>query len=515
MASSAGQHCGVAPHEDRIESAEPGFALEEMAVNGWTSGATGREQGASTLLAALIVCLMMAGVAAGQAAQQPEGSKPQEGGKQQPQQPAPPEDSPEPLANAKRPYESLFGGASTEKETGTRVNFNGSVIEVYDQDELEEGEPQLGGLYTSFTGDVDYKRNGTRMQFAASGGGNLRYYHEISQFLAADYRGTAGVEADVARRTTLVLNQAVSLSPVSLPNLFATPLPPEIGDPVPPGNSNFAVTNDKFITSTTIGSLEHRFSVQSQLVVRGNYRYNHYLGEASQNGDWSMLDSGVVYRHRLTEARSIRTGYSYRRASYSYTNLLTGAGAQPNEHNVFVGVAVNRVFSSSQRTTVSLDGGTSLFGVTSPTQLLQPGDKLRLVFDATVAHSIGKTWLFVGQFDRGSQFDQGYGGPVFANAVSVSASGFLNSRTDFTAWASLTDGEPIVVAPNSQGFTTSTYGGRLRYALSRNWALTGEYFRYKYDFTNSPPYPFLIGVPQKFARNSIRGGVVVFFPLVP
>ena len=457
-------------------------------------------------LAAMVVCVFVAGAAAGQTTKPKE-----EEGKQQP---ATPEDSPEPLANLRQPYEALFGGASTEKESGTRVNFNGSVIEAYDEDEVDQGEPQLGGLYTSVTGDVDYTRNGTRMQFAASGGASLRYYHQISQFLAIDYRGTAGMEADVARRTTLVVNQALSLSPVSLPNLFATPLPPEIGDPVPPGNSNFAVTNDKFVTSTTAGSLEHRFSIQSQLVVRGNYRYNHYLGEASQNGDWSMLDSGVTYRHRLTEARSVRAGYSYRRASYSYTDVVTGVGAQPNEHNVFVGVAVTRSFSSSQRTTLSIDGGTSLFGVTSPTQLLQPGDKLRFVFDAAVAHSIGKTWLLAGEFDRGSQFDQGYGGPVFANALSLTAGGFVNRRTDINAWVSRTDGEPIV-AVTSQGFSTTTYGGRVRYALSRNWALTGEYFRYKYDFINSPPYPFLIGVPQRFARNSIRGGVVVFFPLVP
>jgi len=482
-----------------------------MSLSGWTSLVLRRVRSANTLIAALIVCLTMAGVAAGQTTQQQEGGKPKEGGKQQPE---PPEDSPEPLGTARRPYGALFGGASTQKETGNRVNFNGSVVEVYDRGEGEEGEPQLGGLYTSFTGDVDYTRTGTRVQFAAGGGANVRYYHQISQFLAADYRGNVGVQADPSVRTTLVFNEALAVSPVSLPNLFATPLPPEIGEPAPPGNSNFAVTNEKFITSMTIGSLEHRFSVQSQLVVRGNYRYNHYFGDQSQNVDWAMLDSGVVYRHRLTEARSIRTGYSYRRASYSYTNLLTGQGAQPNEHNVFVGVAVNRSFSSSQRTTVSLDGGTSLFGVTSTTQLLQPGNKLRFVFDAAVAHSIGKTWLLVGEFDRGSQFDQGYGGPVFANAFSASASGFVSTRTDITVWASHTDGDPIA-AIGDQGFTTATYGGRVRYALSRNWALTGEYFRYKYDFTNAPPFPFLFGVPQKFARNSIRGGVSVFFPLVP
>jgi hypothetical protein len=41
-----------------------------------------------------------------------------------------------------------------------------------------------------------------------------------------------------------------------------------------------------------------------------------------------------------------------------------------------------------------------------------------------------------------------------------------------------------------------------------------EYFRYSYDFTTAPDFPFVIGVPAQFARNSIRGGVLVFLPLL-
>jgi hypothetical protein len=459
-----------------------------------------------TLLAAFGLCLCLTGVAASQTTQPREQeSRPE---------PATPEDSPEPLANAKPPYDALFGGASTQTRPGNSLNFNGSIVEVYDQDQVDEGEPQLGGLYTSFSGDVDYRRSGSRGQMAATGGVNLRYYHQLSEFLAAEYHGSAGVEVEVAPRTTLLLNEAVLLAPVALPNLFATPLPPEVGDPIPPGNSNFAVTNDKFVTSATAASVEHRFSARAQLVARGNFRYSHYLGEVNPNSDWSMLDSGAVYRHRLTETRSVRAGYSYRRASYSFAGSLPGRGPQPDEHNFFVGVAVNRAFSAGQRTMLSIDGGTSVFGATSPVDFLQPGNRLRFVFDASVAHQIGKTWLFAGAFDRGSQFDQGYGGPVFANAFSLTATGFLNARTDVTAWVSRTDGEPVL-AVTGQGFSTTTAGGRLRYALSRRWALTGEYFHYTYDFTNSPNYPFLIGVPQRFARNSIRGGVSVFWPILP
>jgi hypothetical protein len=457
------------------------------------------------VLATFVVCLCLADVAAAQT------TKPQESTQQEPTEP---EDSPEPLANAKPPYDALFGGASTNRRPGHTLNLNASVVEVYDQDEVDEGEPQLGGLYTSFTGDVDYWRSGSRIQVAASGGANLRYYHQLSAFLAADYRGSAGLEAALANRTTLYVSQALSLTPTSLPNLFATPLPPELGDPVPPGNSNFAVTRDTFVTSVTAASVEHFYSVRSQLVVRGSVRYNEYLGESNANGDWSMLDSGVVYRYRVTEARSVRAGYSYRRASYAFTASPDGRGPQPDEHNVFAGVAINRAFSAGQRTMASIDGGTAVFGATSPGDLRQPFNRLRFVMNAAVAHQIGQTWLFVGAFDRGNRFDQGNGAPVFGNAWSVSAGGFVNTRTDVTAWVSHTEGEPVL-AVSGQGFTTSTAGGRVRYALSRRWAVVGEYFRYKYDFNNSPDYPFLTGVPQRFARSSVRFGVVAFWPIVP
>jgi hypothetical protein len=460
------------------------------------------------LLAAFGLCLCLAsdGVA--------QTTKPKEKEKGNKPERTTPEDSTEPLGNARPPYEAIFFAASTPARRGSSLAFNASVVEVYDQDEVDEGEPQLDGLYTSFTGDLDFRRSDSRTTWAANGGANLRYYQQLDQFLAADYRGSAGVETGVASRTTLFLNEALSLSPVSLPNLFATPLPPEVGDPVPPGNSNFALTDDKYVTSATAASIEHRFSVRSQLVVRGNYRYSHYLGDVSPNSDWSILDSGVVYRFRVAEARSLRAGYSYRWASEAWnTPRAGGREAKAGEHSFFVGAALNREFSDRQRTMLSIDAGTSVFSAQSSTDLLPAGYERQFVLDAALAHQIGETWLLVAAFDRGSQFDQGNGAPVFANAVSLSATGFLSPRADFSAWVSYTAGEPVL-SGTAQGFTTGTAGGRVRFAVARRVALTAEIFRYRYDFTDSPNFPFLTGVPLRFARNSIRGGVVITLPIV-
>jgi hypothetical protein len=163
---------------------------------------------------------------------------------------------------------------------------------------------------------------------------------------------------------------------------------------------------------------------------------------------------------------------------------------------------------------LSFEGGTSVFSSTAPTGLLRDADRLRFVYDAAVAHQIGATWLLVGSLDRGSQFDQGYGGPVFADSVTGSVTGFFNSRTDITASVAYTEGESLLAIAGRR-FSMALGGARLRFALSRNWALTGEYFRYSYDFTNAPDFPTLIGVTERFTRNSIRGGVLVFLPLSP
>ena len=439
---------------------------------------------------------------------QTTGRRPPE---QQPEQTSPP-DSPVPLDNARRPFEALFGGTGSQPPQGHAVTFNGSVQEVYDRDQVEEGEPQLGGLYTLFTGNVDLKRYGSRTQLAAAAGVNLRYYTQVSDFLASDYQGSFGVETRVTDQTTVRADQVVGYSLVALPGLFATPLPPELGG-LPPG-SIYAVSKDRFITSATTGAVEHGFSVRSQLIARGSVRYSHYFAEDTPTSDWSTLDAGAAYRYRLTETRSLRAGYNYRRASYSLEFAPNGQGPQPDEHNLFVGVAVERAYSDENRTMLRFEGGPSIFSATAPAGLLNEQSRMRFVYNAAVAQQFGTTWLLVGSSSRGSQFDQGYGGPVFADALTGSLTGFFNTRADLTASFAYTNGESLL-AIGGREFSMTNGGARFRYALSRNWALTAEYFRYAYDFTNAPAFPELIGVDEKFTRNSIRGGVLVFLPISP
>ncbi len=428
------------------------------------------------------------------------------------QEQPPPEDSPEPLGNARRPYRGLFGGANTGSRRETVVNFNGSASGVYDQDELADDEAsQLEGFYTNFTADVDYGRYDSHTEVSANGGANLRYYTQFSEFLAADYHGSAGVKTLVAPHTSVLVSESVMYSPVGIPGLFANPLPPELGDPLPPA-SNFAVTNDKVLNLLTTAGVEHAFSLRSQLTANASYRFTNYYAEDAPTSDWSTLDSGVAYRYRVTETRSLRAGYNYRKASYALPNLPSGQGPQPDEHNFFIGGAFDRAFTAHQKTMVSFEAGPSIFNAAATSDLLQASDRVRFSFAAAVAHQIGKSWLLAGSYNHGSQFNQGYGGPVFADEYYASVTGFFSARTDITASVAHTQGQSVLTLAGRE-FVTSAAGASLRHALSRNWALTAQYFYYAYDFTNAPGLPALIAVPDKFARNSLRGGVSVFLPL--
>jgi hypothetical protein len=422
----------------------------------------------------------------------------------------PEDETREPLGGAKRPYRALFGGASTAEQPATSFAFSGSAVEVFDNDQVATGTPQLGGLYTNLGGDLQYGHRGSRTQVSAIGGANVRYYSQLRQFLAADYRAGVDLSTRITPRTTLFATEFLSYSPAAVPTLFANPLTAEVGESLST-SSRYAVIRGKLLMTGTTATLEHDFSVRSQLAATGGYRYSRYFGATTPASDWSTSNAVLTYRYRVTSAGSLRGSYEHRRASYGLRDTPDIPGVQPSEHRMLVGGVLERANTSDQRTFVSLRGGTSVFTATTTNDRVQV-QALRFVFDAAVAHQFGRTWLLAALFDRGSQFNQGYGGPLFADSVYASATGFFSDRMDLTASVAHTRGRSILTIAEPRFITTSA-GARFRVALSRQWALSAEYLRYHYDFSNQPLLPAVLGVPNVFRRNSIRGGVSMYLPV--
>lgn len=427
-------------------------------------------------------------------------------------------DPSDPMRAARRPYRALFGGASIDREPASGTRLNGSIFQVWDENLLAELAPpsptttelQLSGAYLNLLGDLNYVRRGTRLQLAATGGANARYYTGLGKFAANNYHTEVGLSARPSPLLTISANQGVSYAPVFLFGLFAQALPPTLGDVRSP-DSIFAVNDDRALNVDSGAEVERRFSARTLLNGKVGYRRSHYLAVTPRGTDFSTIDAGGGLRYRLTEDNDFRVGYAYRNATFTGSSLFGPIPQQPVEHNLHVGVAFHPSLSEQRRTILTFEGGTSLVNAALATNQFVTRRQLRLVGDISLAHQMGRTWLLVGTFKRGTGFVQGLAGPVFTDAVSMTTSGFLHPRVDVAASIGYSNGEPSLVG-SVIAFSTTTADARLRVALSTRWAFTAEYLFYHYDFSQVLT-TFVSGLDPRVKRNVVRGGINLWLPV--
>ena len=420
------------------------------------------------------------------------------------------------MTEARRPYDALFGGAIIELEPANGLRLNASVFEAWDQNLLAEftspntsSALRVSGAYTNLLGDLTYTRRTARFQVAAVAGGNARYYSNVNAFAANDYHGGGGVALRPTASTTMAVNQSLSYAPVYLFGLFADALPVPLGN-VASLDSAFAVSDDRAVTTNSSAELEQRLTARTLLALKGDFMRSHFTVVSPRGTDFSSVSASGDYRYRLTQDNDLRLGYTYRQASFQGTEPFGLRPQQPAEHNLHLGVVFHPALSDRRRTIVTFEGGTSLVNSAISSEPFTLRRQLRLVGDATVAHQMAETWLLVGAVKRGTGFVQGLGAPVFTDAVSVTASGFFNRRTDLLTSVAYSNGEPSLVG-SVVTFSTTSANARLRVALTSRWAFISEYVFYHYDF--SKVLPLAAGLDPRVKRNTIRAGITLWMPV--
>jgi hypothetical protein len=431
------------------------------------------------------------------------------------QEPPPEPRSTPPPRTSNPPLRALFGSSETEPELTRGVDVTGSVFEVYDQNLLADVGLQAPsrllqrrGAYTGLLGDVRYVRRGSRLQLAGTGGASARYYPGLSEFVAADYHAGFGVSARTTPLTTVAVNQTFSYSPIFLLGLFVNAQEPLLGE-ARDSVTDFAVTDDRSVTTGTSVEVERRLSDRSLGIATGSYRRSHYLVANPNGTDFTTLDGGALYRYLLSEDHDLELGYTYRRAQYTGDQSFAPR-PEPNEHIVNAGFSYHPMLSELRPTVVTFDIGTAIVQAPVPTDVFQLTGQVRIVGSASVLHQAGRTWLLEGAFRRGTAFVEGLGAPVFVDAVSATANGFLNRRTDVLLSLSHSNGEPSLVGTITT-FSTTSLNARVRVALSSRWALTSEYLFYRYDFSKIPD--LLPGLDPRVKRNSVRAGLSLWLPV--
>lgn len=428
------------------------------------------------------------------------------------------EETANPTTDPRRPVRAVFGGAANRPDLKTTLDFNGTVMEAYDQNRLADATSpdssplaNSDGFFTSLLGDLVFRRRGTRVEGAVTGGTSARYYRDLKQFLATDYHGGAGVAARFSPRTTLRMDGAFSRAPVDLIGVFADAIPPTLGQTLP-SSTDFAVNTNRSDTWATSASLGRRLAERSDVTFNGTLRRTAFLGTpvlpaavpigTASNG-FVELTAGATYVKRFSPSAGLRLGYYFRNAQFS------GVSSTPKEHGLDIGIDVNRALSESRRTTFALKTGSAYIQAGLPSTPGALGGQFRMLVDAALSHQLGETWLVVGSYKRGTEVVDNLSAPTFSDAVTLTASGFLSSRVDFLSSLSYSEGEPSLTA-SPQRFTTYAGNARLRVALGERWAISTEVLRYQYDFSRTPT--LARGFNPRFGRTMVRAGLSMWVP---
>ncbi len=327
-------------------------------------------------------------------------------------------------SDPRRPVRAVFGGAANRPDLKTSLDFTGTVMEAYDQNRLADAtSPETSplansdGFYSSLAGDLVFKRRGTRLEGAVTGGSSARYYRDLQKFLATDYHTGAGIAARLSSRTSLRLDGAFSRAPVDLIGVFADAIPPTLGQTLP-SSTDYAVNSNQSDTWVSSASLSRRLTERSDVSFNGSVRRTAFLGTppvalspvvigGASNG-FVELTGGAGYVKHVTPSAGLRLGYYFRNAQYK------GATSSPKEHGLDIGLDFNRALSDSRRTMLSLKTGSAYIQAGLPSSSGVLGGQFRMLVDAALSRQLGETWLVVTSFKRGTEVVENLSAPVFS-----------------------------------------------------------------------------------------------------
>ena len=412
-------------------------------------------------------------------------------------------------AQTARPYNSLFGGTGNNQYRHQELTSQVMVAEGYDtnvlaaQPQSNPRGPQIGGGFTSLSAEAHYGIKNRSVEFTSQGGTDLRYFNSVHEIAPLQHWLGAGVSVQLGRSTSAMVNEAFSYTPSYLYGLFAKVQPPTLGDTVPPA-SNYNVSDRRSYTSNTVLRIDRNVGRRGVWDLTGDYRTTTFTSPTLIYPSFETYSGGTHYSFPVSRDARLRLGYDYRRGNYAL-------GTSPVQHDIGLGVDYDRALSRSRRTRLGFNFGSSVIDGPPPGRQTDPAvTQVRAVGNVLLTHQIGRTWTARAAYRRSSQFVEQVSAPVFTDAVTLTADGFVNRRTDILAGAAYTVGDTFGRSRSS--FDTRTANVSVRVALTRTIATNVEYLYYYYDF--APGSGLQPGLPNRVNRNSVRVGLTFWVPII-
>jgi hypothetical protein len=402
-----------------------------------------------------------------------------------------------------RPYRGLFGGNGADPNSTQALDLNISLSGAYDQNILASSgqigiDPrfQQSGNYDNGTISLDYSLRIPRVTFDFTGGTSYRYYPSSSQMNGSSSFVSVGMSAKLSPMTDFRATESASYLPFY--SLGAVPgLTTETPGQIAPILTNYPLVQDSAISVSSSASVDHRLTSRASFSADYMAQYTKYRASGR------LYDSGLAgstYRYKLNSRATMRLGYHYSRYNYTVSGL-----SQPTQsHDVDLGMDYTKPLSPTRTMTYGFTVGTSVAKVVATSHVLATGS-------AYLNRQVSRSWSANLSYSRGIQYVAGFSSPFFSDSVAAGLSGFLSPRSRLNLSAAYSNGQAGIATTN-QGYKTYSGVAGYQFALNQFIALTADYDYYHYIFDPTVTLPF--GLNRGLNRQSIRGGLTLWLPLL-
>jgi hypothetical protein len=444
------------------------------------------------------------------------------------------------LAQGSSGPSGLFG--ATRPDSGGRdlLTLQMAISEAFDSDVAPEFRARLpgGGLpgrrSNVIAGGAGYARNRRLVQLSAVTTGFLRYNYDLEQIKP----GAASAQLAVALRMpgrlgNLTTSHGVSYSPSYLYQLLPgddVDAEPD-AEPPPPADPDYRVDTRESLAHRTRVRLQTGSGLGWRMVTSAQYARTDFR-ESVADGERQSWDASTRAAYQPTRRGSVSFGYRFRESSYR-------AGRRSQVHEFPLGFDLTPALTPTRRITFRVQISPTVidgFGISAqrdsepilvpnirPERVITPAEiasdesgrgdidarRYAVQGDVSLSYPFSYRWHLSAVYQRRIQTLAVLSEPVATDGARLRMAGVLGRRVDVALHARYTRGGSAFGSRNNR-LTTAQADARLRFALTRSIALSGEYLYFRYDFAGRLLAPDLPGV---LARHGLRVGISMFTQL--
>ena len=403
-----------------------------------------------------------------------------------------------------RPYRGLFGGARPDPSRARLLDLRLSLTGGFDDNlatfaagTVSDPRLQVRGGMASGEAALAYQRGAREHDwFRAGARAGFRQYPSMASWNAAEFGGDIGFSRTLARRVIVRATQAVARQPFmrleAVPGLAAGDLASFDHGIVKRDSLGYQATADARFEFGRKTFLTPKYTISGVEMLEGEDR-GYQRGQSA----------GVTLTADRWRRASLGADYSYVTDENSYTGPLTIY----RTHNLAASIAYRRTLRGQRQVTFAMRPGVALAEIDTPS--VRRYTERRPIAGATARVDFTRTWSWSVEYERGYHYLSGFGEPFFTDNARTTLSGFFLRSVDLALAAGYSNGSVRYLERG--GYASVSGTARVRVAVNRRLAFTGQYLYYSYEF--GPGVVLPPGFGRNFDRMGVRLGVEVWLPM--